>query len=57
MGRYSREVKTRTAAFLLPRNTIVGLRSAVIFVFIFSHFPPGDKLFPERISYTHCVNK
>lgn len=37
-GRYSRRVKARTAAFLVPRNTIVGLRYAVIFVPIFSHF-------------------
>jgi hypothetical protein len=39
MGRYSRRVKARTPTFLVPRNTIAGLRYAVIFVLIFSHFP------------------
>lgn len=39
MGRYSKRVKARIVAFLVPRNTIVGLRYIVIFVFIFSYFP------------------
>jgi len=39
MGRYSKRVKARIVAFLVPRNTIVGLRYVVIFVFIFSYFP------------------
>lgn len=38
-GTYSRRVKARTAAFLVPRNTTVGLKYTVIFVLIFSHFP------------------
>lgn len=38
-GKYSRRVKARTAAFLVPRNTIAGLRYAVIFVLVCSHFP------------------